>query len=91
MDILYHLAQAYIACANSIAQRASEHDPKLAARYAQLRLVLRGGEDHALAATFPAGTPLPEGWQEVGLVSAGAGVTVDGAVPEGDGGHRHYR
>jgi tetratricopeptide (TPR) repeat protein len=30
VDILYHLAQAYITCANSIAQRASEHDPKLA-------------------------------------------------------------
>ena len=56
-----------------------------------LRLVLRGGEDHALAATFAAGTRLPEGWQPVGLVSAGAGVTVDGAVPEGEGGHRHYR
>lgn len=56
-----------------------------------LGLVLRGGEDHALAATFPEGTPLPEGWEPVGSVSAGAGVTVDGAAPEGDGGHRHYR
>jgi thiamine-monophosphate kinase len=56
-----------------------------------MRLILQGGEDHALAATFPADAPLPEGWQPVGSVSAGEGVTVDGATFEGDGGHRHYR
>jgi len=56
-----------------------------------MRLVLQGGEDHALAATFPAGASLPDGWRPVGTVSAGEGVTVDGASFEGDGGHRHYR
>jgi thiamine-monophosphate kinase len=55
-----------------------------------LGLVLRGGDDHALAATFPPGADLPAGWHEVGLVASGDGVTVDGAAPEGGAGHRHY-
>ena len=52
--------------------------------------MLRGGEDHALAATFAAGTRLPEGWQPVGLVSAGSGVTVDGAEYDGPTGWTHF-
>ena len=56
-----------------------------------MRLVLPGGDDHALAATFPPDAALPEGWRPVGTVSAGEGVTVDGSSFEGDGGHRHYR
>jgi thiamine-monophosphate kinase len=32
--------------------------------------VLTGGEDHALVATFPAGTALPDGWAEIGTVLA---------------------
>jgi thiamine-monophosphate kinase len=40
--------------------------------------ILTGGEDHALAATFPAGTPLPSTWRPVGNVVAGQGVFVDG-------------
>ena len=54
-------------------------------------LLLRGGDDHALAATFPRDATLPDGWVPVGQVGAGDGVTVDGAPPEGDRGHRHYR
>jgi len=56
-----------------------------------VELVLRGGDDHALAATFPAGAELPPGWRPVGVVAGGSGVTVDGAEPEGETGHRHYR
>jgi thiamine-monophosphate kinase len=56
-----------------------------------MALLLRGGDDHALAATFPAGTTLPDGWRLVGQVTAGEGVTVDGAPPEGDEVQRHYR
>jgi thiamine-monophosphate kinase len=41
--------------------------------------VLTGGEDHALVATFPAGTALPAGWTAIGAVAAGDGVRVDGA------------
>jgi thiamine-monophosphate kinase len=62
--------------------------------------VLTGGEDHALVATFPAGTGLPPGFAAVGEVSAGApGVRVDGvaaddvaaALGTGGTGHAHFR
>ena len=62
--------------------------------------VLTGGEDHALLATFPAGTALPEGWAPIGTVRAGSpGVRVDGepaeaaaaAVGAEGTGHAHFR
>ncbi|HEX2497524.1 MAG TPA: thiamine-phosphate kinase [Actinomycetes bacterium] len=37
---------------------------------------LAGGEDHALAATFPSTAGLPYGWRRIGGVLAGGGVTV---------------
>jgi thiamine-monophosphate kinase len=41
--------------------------------------VLHGGEDHALLATFPAGTSLPPGFRRLGVIRAGDGqVLVDG-------------
>ncbi|MGO4204969.1 thiamine-phosphate kinase [Rhodococcus sp. TAF43] len=43
--------------------------------------ILTGGEDHALAATFPAGTPPPDGWTVIGEVAGGEdgpAVLVDG-------------
>ncbi len=55
-----------------------------------LQWVLAGGEDHAFAATFPAGTVLPEGWRVIGEVVDGEGVLVDGAPWEGPGGHVHF-
>lgn len=55
-----------------------------------LRFVLTGGDDYALAATFPAGTTLPVGWRRIGEVRAGEGVTVAGAPYEGGPGHRHW-
>jgi thiamine-monophosphate kinase len=51
---------------------------------------LAGGEDHALAATFPAGTVLPAGWSGLGTVRAGSGVLVDGAPRPGPGGWNHF-
>lgn len=67
-------------------------DPALAACGSALGLdpwdwVLRGGEDHALLGTFPAGAELPAQWREIGRVRAGAGaVTVGGStVPGGAG------
>ena len=39
---------------------------------------LRGGEDHALLATFPADATLPSGFRVIGNVAAGTGVTLDG-------------
>jgi len=63
--------------------------------------VLTGGEDHALVATFPARTVLPEGWTPIGSVRSGprrAGVFVDGrsaedvvaAVGAEGAGHVHF-
>src|SRR5690348_1452237 len=40
--------------------------------------VLTGGEDHALAATFPPGRSLPAYWTVIGQVRAGQGVLVNG-------------
>jgi thiamine-monophosphate kinase len=54
------------------------------------RWVLTGGEDHALAAAFPAGTVLPEGWVEIGSVAEGSGVTVDGRPYDGAAGWDHF-
>ena len=56
-----------------------------------LAWLLTGGDDHPLAATFPDTASVPEGWTVIGRVSAGAGVTVDGAVYEGDAGWDHFR
>lgn len=60
-----------------------------------LGFVLTGGEDHALAATFPPGA-VPDGWVEVGTVgeddeSGAPMVTVDGAPWPGGGGWEHFR
>lgn len=59
-----------------------------------LSFVLTGGDDHALVATFPAAVELPEGWVVVGRVVEASEergrVLVDGAVPEGVGGFRHF-
>ncbi|CAM05300.1 thiamine-phosphate kinase [Saccharopolyspora erythraea NRRL 2338] len=53
--------------------------------------VLTGGEDQALAATFPPEVALPEGWRAVGVTAEGQGVTVDGAPYEGSSGWEHWR
>jgi len=53
--------------------------------------ILTGGEDHALAATFPSGSALPAGWQAIGSVREGSGVTVDGAARNGPLGWDHFR
>ena len=55
-----------------------------------MQFILGGGDDHALAATFPAGTPLPSTWTVIGTVAEGEGVTVDGAPYEGPTGHTHF-
>jgi thiamine-monophosphate kinase len=52
--------------------------------------ILSGGDDHALAATFPANTPLPDGWKIVGRVCAGGGITVDGREWDGPRGWEHF-
>ncbi|MGI8335504.1 thiamine-phosphate kinase [Actinomadura scrupuli] len=51
--------------------------------------VLTGGEDHAIAGTFPADVPLPGRWRVIGWVAEGEGVTVDGVL-YGRGGWDHF-
>ncbi|BBH64412.1 thiamine-monophosphate kinase [Actinoplanes sp. OR16] len=53
--------------------------------------VLAGGDDHPLAATFPAGTALPASWQVIGSVHDGSGVTVDRKPWSGGLGWDHFR
>jgi thiamine-monophosphate kinase len=53
--------------------------------------LLAGGDDHALAATFPEGAPLPEGWRVIGKVGPGSDVTVDGRPWSGATGWDHFR
>lgn len=53
--------------------------------------MLTGGEDHALAATFPGAEAVPEDWAVIGTVTAGPGVTVDGRPYEGPAGWEHWR
>jgi thiamine-monophosphate kinase len=57
--------------------------------------VFTGGEDHALAATFPTADSVPEGWSLIGRVDAAdhdqIGVLVDGAEWEEPAGFDHFR
>lgn len=56
-----------------------------------LSWVLAGGEDHALAATFPGDRPPPAPWRVIGRVARGRGVLVDGAAYDAPGGWDHFR
>jgi len=53
--------------------------------------VLAGGDDHALAATFPPDAALPAGWTIIGQASTGNGILVDGSRWNGAGGWEHFR
>jgi thiamine-monophosphate kinase len=62
-----------------------------------LEWILSGGHDHAMVATFPPSTDLPDGYVEVGEVKdfevkerAGGRVSVDGETSERPGGHVHF-
>ncbi|MER6811635.1 thiamine-phosphate kinase [Actinomadura nitritigenes] len=55
-----------------------------------LRHVLTGGEDHAFAGAFPPDSPPPPSWTVIGTVRKGAGVRVDGRVPDASG-WDHFR
>lgn len=52
--------------------------------------ILAGGDDHALAATFPPHAALPDGWTVIGRASRGTGVTVDGREWVGPRGWEHF-
>ena len=54
--------------------------------------VLTGGEDHALAATFPPFADLPAGWRRIGSVlMPDTAVTVDGEPYDQTAGWEHWR
>jgi thiamine-monophosphate kinase len=53
--------------------------------------LLTGGEDHALAATFPPGTVLPARWSVIGRAGTGEGIRVDGQPFRDTGGWDHFR
>ncbi len=55
-----------------------------------MQWLLTGGEDHALAATFPPDVDLPMAWSVIGRVEDGEDVHVDGAPFEGPGGWRSF-
>lgn len=57
-----------------------------------LSWALNGGEDHALAATFPPSADLPANWHIIGAVrSGGPAIRVDGAPHAGPTGWQHFR
>ncbi len=89
----------------AIAVDAPVRDAAAALGKDPLEWVLTGGEDHALAATFPSRKAVPKGWVVIGEVVAWAGgadpdggraqhrVTVAGlpaGAYEGPGGWRHF-
>jgi len=56
-----------------------------------LEWMLCGGEDHALLATFPPGTSLPEGFVVIGAVAAGEpALLVDGTQRGSQQGFQHF-
>jgi thiamine-monophosphate kinase len=53
-------------------------------------MALAGGEDHALLATFPPDATMPDGFGAIGVVRAGAGLSVDGRAYTERGGWDPY-
>ncbi len=81
--------------ARAAGESRAERESRAEAAASPLEWVLAGGEDHALAATFPAGTALPAGWSVIGRVrtheTATAPVLVDGKHYDGVAGWDHFR
>jgi thiamine-monophosphate kinase len=55
-----------------------------------ISFILGGGDDHALLATYQDVKAVPDGWAVIGEVTAGKGVTVDGAEYDGPTGWTHF-
>lgn len=55
-----------------------------------IQWALTGGDDHALAGTFPPGAGPPPDWTPIGVVREGSGVLVDGAPWAAAGGWDHF-
>ncbi len=81
------------AAAAALGRAGSPGQPGVAAEWGRggvLDWMLTGGEDHALAATFPPGRALPPYWTVIGQVRAGQGVLVDGNPMTGRAGWKHF-
>jgi thiamine-monophosphate kinase len=88
-----HPGLAAAAAALARASTAGRDDPvgdDPVGRDAALDWMLTGGEDHALAATFPPGRELPSYWTVIGQVRAGQGVLVNGNRVTGRAGWKHF-
>ncbi|MEU4600161.1 thiamine-phosphate kinase [Nocardia sp. NPDC023988] len=89
----------HLAAASGVAidvHAAALTDPELDVVAARLEAdagqwILAGGEDHAFVGTWSPATALPPGWRPIGVVTAGSGVTVDGARPAGATGWESFR
>jgi thiamine-monophosphate kinase len=92
---LGHIAESSGVLINVETARLEFAPPVLAAARAlhrdPLDWVLSGGEDHALAATFPRDAVLPPHWAVIGDVDQGRGIRVDGANYGGESGWQHFR
>lgn len=82
---------ALVEVGDGLAAAATAVAGKDRARPDPLTWVLTGGEDHALAAAFPAEVPLPPRWHVIGSVAEGSGVLVDGATYTEPPGWQHFR
>lgn len=82
---LSHIAAASGVCINISTDKFEIPEELTAAAAAfsgnALQWVLVGGEDHAFVATFSDALSVPSGWQVIGHVTSGSGVTVDGESP----------
>jgi len=87
--------ESLMAAAHLLAARGSDATARpggsATPRRPWLRWLLTGGDDHALAATFPAAVGVPPGWTVIGRVARGAGVLVDGNEWDEAAGWEHFR
>jgi thiamine-monophosphate kinase len=92
---LGHIADASGVALNVVTQRlpgAAELSAAAAFLGADWReWALAGGEDHALAATFPAVRDVPATWTVIGTAGRGSGVLVNGQTWNGAAGWDHFR
>jgi thiamine-monophosphate kinase len=92
---LGHIAAASGVCASLRSASLPETGPIKAAAAllgsGWLGWALTGGEDHALAASFPDRSDVPAGWTVIGNMQAGTGVLVDSQPWLAAGGWDHFR
>ncbi len=82
--VLIDIRSDLLAASAAVPAAALQAAAAALARPHWLDWALSGGEDHALAATFPGGRPVPEGWSVIGSVTPAApAAPADGAGEAG--------